>query len=92
MKPIYEMLKAYNEANPLPFHMPGHILGRGLTDEMKAAGSLDITEVPGSDCLHQPEGVIKDALMLAAQCFGSDFTFFWSMALLQEYMLCCRLL
>lgn len=76
MKPIYEMLKAYNEANPLPFHMPGHILGRGLTDEMKAAGSLDITEVPGSDCLHQPEGVIKDALMLTAQCFGSDYTFF----------------
>jgi arginine/lysine/ornithine decarboxylase len=76
MMPIYEMLKKYSKTNPLPFHMPGHVLGRGLAEEMKAAGSLDITEIPGSDCLHHPDGVIKDAQMLASRCFGSDYTYF----------------
>lgn len=76
MMPIYEMLKKYISNDPLPFHMPGHILGRGLADEMKTAGSLDITEIPGSDCLHHPEGAIKEARMLASKCFGSDYTYF----------------
>ena len=58
--PIYEMLKSYRDKKPLPFHMPGHILGRGLFKELKSAGGLDITEIPGSDCLHSPEGVIKE--------------------------------
>lgn len=74
--PIYKMLKEYKNKNPLPFHMPGHILGRGLCDELKLAGSLDITEIPGSDCLHEPEGVIKKAQERAASCFGADYSLF----------------
>lgn len=74
--PIYKMLKSYALKNPLPFHMPGHVLGRGLIEELKNAGSLDITEIPGSDCLHCPTGVIGDAQNLAAQCFGADYTLF----------------
>lgn len=76
MIPIYEMLEKYRGANPLPFHMPGHVLGRGLVQDLKAAGSLDITEIPGSDCLHSPHGVIREAQELAAKCFGADYTFF----------------
>lgn len=74
--PIYKMLKEYKEKNPLPFHMPGHILGRGLCYELKLAGSLDITEIPGSDCLHEPNGVIKEAQERAASCFGADYSLF----------------
>jgi len=74
--PVYKMLKEYYEKGSLPFHMPGHIFGRGLCDELKLAGSLDITEIPGSDCLHEPRGVIKEAQDLAALCFGSDYSFF----------------
>lgn len=74
--PIYEMLKAYRNKKPLPFHMPGHLLGRGLIEEMRIAGSLDITEIPGSDCLHEPNGVIKESQCLAAACFGADYSFF----------------
>ncbi|MGI6084012.1 MAG: aminotransferase class I/II-fold pyridoxal phosphate-dependent enzyme [Acetivibrionales bacterium] len=74
--PIYEMLKAYSEKNPLPFHMPGHLLGRGLIGEMTIAGSLDITEIPGSDCLHEPHGVIMEAQERAAACFGADYSLF----------------
>lgn len=76
MIPVFEMLIKYRGTNPLPFHMPGHVLGRGLAHELKAAGSLDITEIPGSDCLHFPAGVIKEAQELAAKCFGADYTFF----------------
>lgn len=74
--PIYEMLKAYRDKKPLPFHMPGHILGSGLIEEMKIAGGFDITEIPGSDCLHEPHGVIKKAQDLAASCFGADYSLF----------------
>ena len=74
--PLVDMLKAYQEGHPLPFHMPGHILGRGLSNELKRAGSLDITEIPGSDCLHAPTGAIKEAQELAAKCFGAGFTLF----------------
>lgn len=74
--PIYKMLKEYKGKDYLPFHMPGHILGRGLYDEFKLAGSLDITEIPGSDCLHEPHGVIKEAQDHAAACFGADYSLF----------------
>lgn len=74
--PIYKMLKEYKAKEPLPFHMPGHILGRGLCDELKLAGSLDITEIPESDCLHEPWGVIKEAQDHAAACFGADYSLF----------------
>lgn len=60
----------------MPFHMPGHLLGKGLVSEFKSAGAFDITEIPGSDCLHQPEGVIKEAQEQAAKCFGSGYTIF----------------
>lgn len=60
----------------MPFHMPGHLLGRGLLHELKMAGSLDITEIPGSDCLHAPDGVIKESQELTARCFGADYTLF----------------
>ena len=74
--PIYTMLKEYKEKKPLPFHMPGHILGRGLYEEFRSVGSLDITEIPGSDCLHAPNGAIKDAQDKASHCFGADYSFF----------------
>lgn len=74
--PLLDMLKAYGEGQPLPFHMPGHVLGRGLNQELNRAGSLDITEIPGSDCLHAPSGVIKEAQELAAKCFGAGSTLF----------------
>ena len=74
--PIYNMLLKYSGQRPLPFHMPGHVMGRGLAALLKSAGSLDITEVPGSDSLHDPIGVIKEAQALAARAFGARDTYF----------------
>ncbi|NMA67050.1 MAG: aminotransferase class I/II-fold pyridoxal phosphate-dependent enzyme [Clostridiaceae bacterium] len=74
--PLFRMLETYKKHNPLPFHMPGHIHGRGLIEDLKIAGSWDITEIPGSDCLHNPSGVIKEAQLLAAKCFGAEYSIF----------------
>lgn len=38
---------------------------------------MDVTEIPGLDNLHQPNGIIKEAQELAAKAFGADQTFFW---------------
>lgn len=74
--PIYNMLLKYSGKRPLPFHMPGHVMGRGLAAFLTSAGPFDITEIPGSDSLHDPDGVIKDAQDLAARAFGARNTYF----------------
>ncbi|MCM3136434.1 aminotransferase class I/II-fold pyridoxal phosphate-dependent enzyme [Paenibacillus polysaccharolyticus] len=37
---------------------------------------MDVTEITGTDDLHHPEGVIKQAQGLAADCFGAEESFF----------------
>jgi len=74
--PLYNMLMRYSDTHPLPFHMPGHVMGRGLAAHFKSVGPMDITEIPGSDCLHAPEGAIKEAQELAARAFGARRTYF----------------
>ena len=75
--PIYEALKAYTASDPLPFHMPGHKLGKGIPDEfLERIEKLDLTEIPGTDNLHMPSGAIMEAQELAARAFGARKTFF----------------
>ncbi|TCP52659.1 arginine/lysine/ornithine decarboxylase [Tumebacillus sp. BK434] len=68
------------QTSPTAFHVPGHKMGRGLPGELgawlSAAGRLDLTEIPGLDDLHAPEGAIRDAQRLAAEAFGAEETFF----------------
>ena len=75
--PLYNTLKEYYTKGTVPFHVPGHKMGRGLPEEfLKCLATLDITEIPGMDDLHHPAGVIKQAQELAAEAFGSERTFF----------------
>lgn len=75
--PLYNALKEYTASGIVPFHMPGHKLGKGMPEEfLKNPAAMDITEIPGTDNLHHPTGVIKQAQELAAEAFGSDRTFF----------------
>lgn len=75
--PLYDAIRKYSEEVILPFHMPGHKMGKGILEEFKkAAFNLDVTEVPGTDNLHFPEGSIKEAEEVAAKAFGSDRTYF----------------
>lgn len=75
--PLYDYLKDYAASGIIPFHMPGHKLGKGLPHDFgRNLASFDITEIPGSDNLHNPTGIIKKAQDLAAEAFGSNRTFF----------------
>ena len=62
------------------FHMPGH-KGRGIFDIHGMGGSLDalvdgdITEIPGSDNLAQPEGIIRSIMDRYKALYGSEETF-----------------
>ncbi len=57
--------------------MPGHKLGKGIPPELaQDLLQLDVTEVEGTDNLHYPEGIIKEAQHQAAMAFGADETFF----------------
>lgn len=55
-------LKAYNETDMYPFHMPGHKRLAGAEDgemgelEFPNPFTVDITEIEGFDNLHHPEG------------------------------------
>lgn len=75
--PVYSALKAYADSKPLPFHMPGHKLGRGIPNEfLMEIEELDLTEIPGTDNLHEPTGVLREAQGLLAEAFGARESYF----------------
>lgn len=75
--PLYKAVIAYSASSPVPFHMPGHKLGKGLPEgPLKKVGLLDLTEIAGTDNLHFPEGAIREAQQLAARAFGAEESFF----------------
>ncbi|WP_151737883.1 aminotransferase class I/II-fold pyridoxal phosphate-dependent enzyme [Paenibacillus tengchongensis] len=79
--PVYEMLEQYRLKGNISYHVPGHKNGQAYSGA-EWAGFLgeimryDVTEITGSDDLHHPEGVIKEAQELAAACFGADESYF----------------
>lgn len=78
--PLFEKLKTHYFLGAASFHVPGHKSGAGLDAEgdffFQKVMSIDYTEITGLDDLHQPQGVIKEAEELAADCFGAEQTFF----------------
>lgn len=75
--PIYNYLREYAKQDINVFHMPGHKLAKGMPQELaRDVLQLDVTEVEGTDNLHYPEGIIKEAQELAAKAFGADKTYF----------------
>ncbi len=73
-------LKKLSKRNMVSFHVPGHKDGKLLERYSVAMGNnigkLDITEIHGSDNLHAPEGIIKEAQERARKFYGGDYTFF----------------
>lgn len=75
---LNELIK-YSNGNVVSFHVPGHKNGKIFEKyniDINNIGRLDITEIPGSDNLHAPDGMIKDAQEKAKRFYGSDYTFF----------------
>lgn len=78
--PLLEALRDHVRQRPLPLHVPGHKMGRGFSPQVASwfgpSLSLDLTELPGLDDLHQAEGAIREAQELAAEAFGAEETYF----------------
>lgn len=79
--PLMEALIQYREQRKISFHVPGHKNGQlydqtGIAGLLAEAMSIDATEITGLDDLHHPEGVIRQAQELAADCFGAEESYF----------------
>ena len=79
--PILETLIKSSQRNNAAFYAPGHKKGQGIEHKLKHCfGSKvfchDLPELPELDNLFAPQNVILQAQNLAAQCFGSDRTWF----------------
>lgn len=79
--PLIEAMNAYIDEKACRLHMPGHKGGQAVTESLlnllgQKAFKADLTEIPGLDDLHQPEGAIKGAQRLAAAAYGAKESFF----------------
>lgn len=79
--PLFTALRNHADNNPVQFHIPGHKKGLGSDSEFRAfigdnALSIDLINIAPLDDLHQPTAVIAEAQALAADAFGSDYTYF----------------
>lgn len=75
--PVYNMIKKYIDKNPTIFHMPGHKMGNKVLDYYtKDMIKWDLTEIPDTDNLHEPQSAIKEAQEKLAKAFGAEESFF----------------
>lgn len=65
---LKKQLEDLNKINHFRFHMPGH-KGRGNDFDLFA---YDMTEIPGADNLHDPQGVIEEVQEKCAKAYGSE--------------------
>lgn len=76
-KGILETLEAYVKQGVYPLHMPGHKRNGELASYLERLGAeLDVTELPGLDDLHDPQGMLSDAMARTARLYGSERSFF----------------
>ncbi len=72
---ILEALSIRSKSDYYPFHMPGH--KRNMEDHiLERFYALDITEIDGFDNLHDPRGILREAMGHAAKVYGSKETFY----------------
>lgn len=69
MESLFDKLTHYGSSEVLPMHMPGH---KRKTGFMRGVSRYDITEITGFDNLHNPQGILKEAMEEAADLYGSD--------------------
>lgn len=80
--PLADALIEYTKSERISMHIPGHkrTCGCMIPELENVVGAMaigcDITEIAGFDDYHEPEGIIKEAMALAAELFGADETYF----------------
>ena len=85
MGELFDRIDELSGNGKYPFHMPGHkrnalLYGRKPSSAGEAFFAewykRDITEIPGSDDLHEPSGIILDAMNRASGLYGADRSYF----------------
>ncbi|MBC2581243.1 aminotransferase class I/II-fold pyridoxal phosphate-dependent enzyme [Clostridium sp. DJ247] len=80
--PLVEGVLRYIKENNISFYMPGHKGGNGFMSTPVGREFIenflkcDITEVDGVDNLHNPEGIIKDAVHMLTSFYKSKKSYF----------------
>lgn len=76
-KTLFQRLAEFSGSEATAMHMPGHKRNSAGLDFLEKLGArYDLTEIEGFDDLHNPEGILKDAMERAAQLWGSERCFF----------------
>lgn len=70
---ISETIRLREKEHFLSFHTPGH---KGKNLGYAPCLADDVTELTDTDDLHNPKGIIKDSMKLAAKLYGSKASFF----------------
>ena len=78
---LMKTLDVYQNTDAYPFHMPGH--KRNIPEDMQNCPALirewfthDITEIDNFDDLHHADGILKEAMDLAAQLYHARRSYF----------------
>lgn len=78
--PLFEAVKKYVDDKVIPFHVPGHKQGRGLSELREYVGekilNMDVNGMDDLDYANNPTGVIHEAQKLAAQAYGAEKAYF----------------
>lgn len=78
--PLFDAVKRYVENNVVPFHVPGHKHGRGISELREYVGSrvleMDANGMEDLDYINNPTGVILEAQKLMADAFSADHAYF----------------
>ena len=71
-------LKEYVSSGILPMHMPGHKrkVPKEIEEMMTDIYKMDLTEVEGTDNLHDATGIIKDSMEFAKDVYKSNKTYY----------------
>ncbi len=74
---LFQSLKSYTASDTAPMHMPGHKRNAADISFLEELGAkYDISEIDGFDDLHNPHGILEEAMKKAALLWKSDNCFF----------------
>lgn len=71
---LQSQLEEYTAEGLYPFHMPGH--KRRFIPAPGLPAGWDVTEVPGTDDLHDASGILREAMVRTASLCGADRTWY----------------
>lgn len=75
MDNLYNNLETYKNSGVYPYHMPGHKRNMHAMP-MAEAYAIDLTEIEGSDNLYHAGGILKEAMLRAANLYHAEETHF----------------